>query len=124
MNIVPLQNIFASRYLYLPSVGFCLLVAFAYDEGVKRINSQRAVLLKIILAGIITGYCFLIWQHNARWNNEIALRAEFIRHYPRSSIAHKGLGAALYRNYFGKCEDWSESGLVEKSSDCGWGSRD
>ncbi len=100
VNIVPIQNIFAARYLYLPAAGFCLLVAVIYELAAKRAGVVVSEFLKIILSGILMCYIFLIWQHNTRWNNEISFRGEFVKYYPRVSDAHRDLGGALYRGGF------------------------
>lgn len=35
-NIIPIENIMAARYLYVPIFGFCLICAFCWEQGSKK----------------------------------------------------------------------------------------
>lgn len=43
MNIIPIENIMAERYLYIPLVGFCILVGF-FDQSYSELKSKAQTL--------------------------------------------------------------------------------
>ena len=57
MNIYPLENFFANRYMYLPAIGFSLLLGLLVSSvfSIKR-NIKHAVLLLIFVLMIIANF--------------------------------------------------------------------
>ncbi len=66
MNIIPLANIMADRYLYLPVLGFCLFISTALAH--MRIAIQYPVIILFILFFLI-----LTVARNDIWRNEFTL---------------------------------------------------
>ena len=82
-NIVPLPNILAERYLYIPSVSFCLFTAVMLE----RVRLRRLAILLIM-----TAYILLTVRRNLAWRNEEALWSSTARSSPGSFRAHNHLG--------------------------------
>ncbi|MFH1096959.1 MAG: tetratricopeptide repeat protein [Candidatus Desantisbacteria bacterium] len=90
-NILPLVQFFvAERFMYIPSVGFCLLLAI----GLNQLSGQKTTL--ILLAVIIAIYTPLSIKRNADWNNMYSLRFDWCQKIlakdPNSIDAHFRLG--------------------------------
>lgn len=112
ISLIPVSNIFvkitnpfASRYLYLPIAGFCLLIAVALIEPphfnflqispiyVKRITVNIIVILSIFYFVFTAGAV-------ANYKNNLTFWSKMVRHYPNSALAHSSLGTSLLKNGF------------------------
>jgi len=66
MNIIPLANIMADRYLYFPILGFCLFISTALTSLKTGIKYPLIILLIIF-------YCSLTVNRNNIWRDEFTL---------------------------------------------------
>ena len=82
-NAVPLPNILAERYLYIPSISFCMLVAILLE-------GRRGGMLAVIV--ILASYTSLTAWRNLAWRDEAALWSSTARVSPGSFRAHNHLG--------------------------------
>ncbi|MFH1359700.1 MAG: tetratricopeptide repeat protein [Candidatus Omnitrophota bacterium] len=100
-NILPIQNIIAARYLYLPMVGFCLVISyFFFGILLKSQFLGRSIYkttIKSSLIGLMVCYVLLTFARGYTWRNDITLWKEIVRFYPQSIRAHKSL-AFIYAN--------------------------
>jgi Flp pilus assembly protein TadD len=88
-----LENAFAERYLYLPSVGFVLLVALMLDSlRVRNRPHWAAAVAAVLLAG---SYAVATVARNPVWKDQLTLWTDTVRKSPHSGIAHMNYGAAL-----------------------------
>ncbi|MEP9410302.1 MAG: tetratricopeptide repeat protein [Candidatus Brocadia sp.] len=86
MNIVPLGNIMAERYLYIPGAGFCMIVAC--------LLSKRQGFFIFVLFFILMGNsCLTLWRNND-WKDGLQLWSKTILTSPNSFRAHINLGNA------------------------------
>jgi len=60
----------AERFLYLPSVGFAIILAFGLRWVVQRYSFRMAVIPVVIVALIFTP---LTWARNADWSSDVLL---------------------------------------------------
>lgn len=96
-NIIPLYNPVAERYMYLPAIGFLLIV-------VQLLYRVRHVLAKqMILVVIAATYCFLTVSRNQDWKDDVTLWTRTISQmtYP-TARAYQALATGLSRE--GKTE--------------------
>lgn len=98
-NIVPLKALMAERFLYLPSIGFCLLLAL----GIERLASGRSAdpgrdkgslyLLPILLAvSILIAYSSKTIERNEEWRDARLLSEALIKVSPSNAWAYSSLG--------------------------------
>lgn len=93
MNIIPGHTLMAERYAYLPSVGYCLLLAILIRNLLTTMKNGIGHAMIMVLLGLcITGYISLTIQRNAEWKTNITLweTAADRNHY--SYIAFTALG--------------------------------
>nr|MQY69308.1 hypothetical protein [Bacillota bacterium] len=69
-NIIPIANPVAERYLYLPSVGFFILLGYAFILFYRKARKTRVIPI-IILIALIGSYSYLTSKQNRYWNNPI-----------------------------------------------------
>ena len=100
-NIVPIQNMMACRYLYLPMAGFSLLAALVFRKTRTARFIQKPLILYLMTGMMVALPVFYALLTSARilaWRSEITLRREYLQHRPDDIAAHIIYGAALERN--------------------------
>lgn len=81
--LLPFRHFFSSRYLYIPSVGGCLLLAIGFNYILVSLKSSLMKnLVKIFLIFILVGYSFRVIKEN--FNRRDALTRDLIlcKRYP------------------------------------------
>src|SRR3989339_654558 len=98
LNIVPIENIMAERYLCLPIIGFCMLIG---NLLVQRHNKSgpfnNASITVILLVLILAIFSFKTMKQNMVWTDQTVLWTNTARISPKSFKAHNNLGN-IYRN--------------------------
>jgi tetratricopeptide (TPR) repeat protein len=99
MNIIPIENIMAERYLYIPLVGFCIQVAFLLNKISTRDIKKKALnfcgfILMISL--IVIGFSWQTCHISKIWFNELSFLSIAAKKSPQSARAHNNLGV-LYK---------------------------
>jgi tetratricopeptide (TPR) repeat protein len=93
------ENTFAERYLYLPSVGFVIILTIGLF-GIARFYALSRRALPIILfcvLSITTLYSIGTIKRNLVWKDELTLWSDTVRKSPNSFLVHNNLGNAYYR---------------------------
>ncbi|MBM2833502.1 MAG: hypothetical protein HW406_663 [Candidatus Brocadiaceae bacterium] len=109
MNILPIGNIMAERYLYIPVMGFCVAKGILIYRITDRTLSPRAIPMRrivqlVLVTLMIGGYGFSIIWKNGDWRDELTLWTKTILRSPDSHRAHCNLGIV-----------YMENGLTEKA---------
>jgi tetratricopeptide (TPR) repeat protein len=94
-------NVFADRYAYLPSVGFCWMVAWG---GMRLWNSTEhrpqprwaRVALAIIALSICGVLTLRVVTRNRVWRDEISLYTDALQYDPYNSTVRADLGGAYW----------------------------
>jgi len=91
-------NVFAERYLYLPSVGFCWLAGLAAARlwsGAERRPTQRKALAGLVLAALCAARIVI---RNRDWRNDIVLYASTLRSSPDAYPILNNLGTVYWQD--------------------------
>jgi tetratricopeptide (TPR) repeat protein len=96
-NIIPIPGaMMAERWLYLPSIGLCVLAGREGNALLVRstVTARRA----LIGAGVVVLALFAgrIVTWIPIWHDELALNRFVIKEHPESMLAHVNLGNSLY----------------------------
>lgn len=96
-NILPVGFVVADRVLYIPSIGYCLLLAV----GVHRLTVSHAHLRRIIVLTIAMVFVMRSNERSMDWVNEYELFASGVRVCPANAKIYYNLGqvTATHRNY-------------------------
>jgi protein O-mannosyl-transferase len=75
MNIYALgRNVFAERYLYLPSVGFCLLTVVIVASATKRLPKKvQSPLCALLLVAVVVWFFGETFARNPDWHDDATL---------------------------------------------------
>ena len=97
-NLIEIFNPVADRYLYLPLVGFCLVLATLLTEVVSRLgglNKKLGTALQISLTVILlVAYSTITVARNTDWKDGLSLWSKTLQTTPNSAPAHGNLGRA------------------------------
>jgi protein O-mannosyl-transferase len=88
------EYIVQDRYLYLPSVGFCYLVALL----LTRLAFRRRTLALALGALLLVGYGVGTILQNRIWHDGVALWSRAVAHAPDIAPSHYNLGIAHARH--------------------------
>jgi protein O-mannosyl-transferase len=90
MNIYALgRNVFAERYLYLPSVGFCLLAAIAASLVIRRLpRKSQLPASAVLLVGIVFGFSWDTFTRNPDWHDDATLFHQTLAVSPDAPFVH------------------------------------
>lgn len=91
LNILPIKIIIAERFLYLPSIGFSIVVA-AMLLWLRRYR----VFFVLLTALLICGYTVRTYMRNFVWKDEYSLFSSIIETSPYSYKGHYNLANVYY----------------------------
>ncbi len=114
ISLLPLYALFiytsvspmAERLLYLPSIGFALLVGLPLSTGYELLRPSaigRAAVAGLTIC-LLSAYTIGTIHHNAAWTDDLHLWDNTVRNNPQNSLAHYNLATA----YFDR-KRWSEA---------------
>ena len=86
--IIPIGTIRADRLLFLPSLGFVLILAH-FGAGLARRSRWPAVVLTTLVLSL---YAWRTFERNRDWRSEETLWTVTVRDNPGSAVAWLGLG--------------------------------
>lgn len=88
----PEESLLHDRYLYLPSVGFCILVAMGFDWLSTAFSQRRRVFIgaTAIVGGILLVMTF---YQNYSWQSEFTMTDYAVRAAPRRPFIQNYIGA-------------------------------
>ena len=88
--VVPSWVLFAERLVYLPSVGFCVLVALALDAIGDRLPRRLAV--GAVVVALAAVWLNDAWRAHRIWRSDLTLARAMVAGSPGSAHAHHVLG--------------------------------
>src|SRR3989304_1712418 len=97
-NIMPIQVFMAERYLYVPSIGFSLIISFLffkiYNIEIKNIKDKKLFknALIILFVLLLSFYSARTIIRNNDWQDNLSLWTKPIETNPYNSRAHDNLG--------------------------------
>ena len=95
-NLLPTSYLLADRYMYIPSVGFCMVLVCMGDalyEKLRGLNPRFAIAIITVVGCLpIAGYSLKTLAYVPVWQNERTLWQYALRCNPISSLAYLNLG--------------------------------
>jgi protein O-mannosyl-transferase len=100
MNIFALgRNVFAERYLYLPSVGFSLLVVAVASSAIKHLPERsRPAVSAVLLFATVAGFSWETLVRNPDWHDQATLFHQTLSVSPDAPFVHFMVAAAESEN--------------------------
>ncbi|MBN1526291.1 MAG: tetratricopeptide repeat protein [Candidatus Omnitrophica bacterium] len=101
-NIIPIKSLMSERFAYLPSIGFCLLLAVLIERIAGRSlsggvfeSSRRTRAALVIAAVLVMAYSVRTFVRNEDWKRNVILSQKMVRDYPMNAWALVSLGGSL-----------------------------
>lgn len=120
-NIIPVQELMAERYLYIPSFGFLLAFLGCIRYGITLENNRIAKRM-LVVGGValIFLYSVLTIARNAVWATPITLWEDTVKKSPTGEIAYYNLGNAYReKGEFDKAIDAYRRAIANKPKSMG-----
>ncbi len=90
MNILPNFSLMEERYTYVASMGFCLLIAYAFTLAYQKKKWKIPTL--VVFALLLILYTMGTLHRNAEWRDDITLWERTVTTSPNSARAWDNLG--------------------------------
>ncbi len=105
-NIIPMQNIVAERYLYLPMIGFCVLLALSLGSRPLRVGYYG---IGICIVIFFSGLTII---RNLDWKDEFTFYSKTLKQNPDSAGANINM-AMMYvkKKDFNKAMEYVNSAI-------------
>lgn len=90
------EFVLSERYLYLPSMGFSLIIAFLILKVSNLFRNERTktISLAVIVVPVICFFSATIIKRNAEWNNDFSIFTDAKNKFPESKFARLLLAEA------------------------------
>ncbi|MBF0559014.1 MAG: tetratricopeptide repeat protein [Nitrospirae bacterium] len=87
-------NPYGQHYLYLPSLGFVVVLAVSFDL-LNRKTAHHSIATLLIVLIILGLYSFQTITRNPAWKDDFTLLADAVRKSPEAELPHRKLGLVL-----------------------------
>ncbi|MCF6150165.1 MAG: tetratricopeptide repeat protein [Candidatus Kuenenia sp.] len=101
LNIIPIFNIMAERYLYIPSVGIFIAGGFLIKKISFTSFCLRRCRIPLVIV-LLVGYFLQTSSRCRDWKNEFICWEKIVEREPKSYRAHSSLGVLFIKNGFEK----------------------
>jgi tetratricopeptide (TPR) repeat protein len=91
LNIIPIKALIAERFLYIPSLGFCLVVSVLFAKIKSKILAIGGLSILLVF------YFFITIDRNRDWQEEQTLWQDTLNVNPKSKEALVNIGVAYAR---------------------------
>ncbi len=111
--LFPVGFVVAERVLYLPSMGFCMLVAYGLWRLYWRVSSHQTlhILLSVFIGSLLLTHAAKTLSRNRVWHSTNSLHRAGVRFNPRNPILLSNLGIEHAIK-----EEYSRAELLYRSS--------
>lgn len=94
----PVGFVVAERILYMPSMGYCLLVAYGYDQLQSRCGKHWRRVAQVALVALLLSHTLKTQQRNLDWRSEYSLFMSGVHVNQRNAKLYNNVGHALENN--------------------------
>lgn len=106
-------NIVADRFMYLPSLGFCLLIGLAVDFLFRKTAASATyfnIFAKVVVISVAVLLCLKSMDQTKIWNNTLSLWTHVIRYNPTEFLAYndRAVGYISKKMYDHALADYGE----------------
>ena len=97
LNLVPISNTIAKRFLYLPMIGYSFLAANCLYLVWEKVNRTQGIFGRLIFYGILVFFLILFSfktiTRNMAWRSDFSLFSSATAVWPCAPVAHINLSA-------------------------------
>ena len=89
-NLYPINSYMAEHWLYLPSIGFFIILGKLFVSLYEK-DKFRFMGLSLLIC-LLAAYSYLTIKQNTYWRSELSFFERTLKHAPRSSKVYNNLG--------------------------------
>lgn len=110
ISLLPVSYLFpqgiaiADKYLYIPSFGFVLVLAYLISKFQLRGQTWTSKFQILIIVAIAVSYGYLTFQRNRDWHDPITFWTRVVSQHPRSALGYYSLGV-----YYSEIEEQEQA---------------
>lgn len=111
LQLIPIGGaIYADRYAYIPSVGFCILGGLGYRYLLNK-NKNLKLVVNIVLAIYLVVLGTMTYQRTQKWKNSYVLWNDVVSKEPKAVVAWNNRGSIKgnLKDFPGAIEDFSRA---------------
>jgi len=94
-RIIPHHEMVAEHYLYLPSAGFCILIAWLFEKALHF--SRARIVIYVVLVSIAMLLATRTVARNRDWKDQFTLWGKTVKTAPDCARAHNNFGGFLQK---------------------------
>ncbi len=111
------ENVFADRYLYIPTLGSCLLIPLLARELMRFLPSRPPWLdLRVgaaILSALLAAWGWMLWNEISVWRDTPTFYLETMKRSPKAALIANSLGNYYFDlGDYEKAREWAEKGVA------------
>ena len=94
-NLIEIMNPLADRYLYLPTVGFCIAISNLFvkiPSKISLLNINKPKIVGFFVFLLVVFYSLITINRNGDWKDNFSLWSATLKRSPNSPGAHSNLG--------------------------------
>jgi tetratricopeptide (TPR) repeat protein len=110
---VPIPGALGDRFLFQPSIGFSILLAYPFYKAIGTKWQKHA---SFIFIGILIIYGYLTIQRNAQWKDHLTLFRDDIKYLDKSVQAHNLLAIHLNKYSFNEVDQNKRIAMQEEAA--------
>ncbi len=94
-QIIPYHELMSEHYLYLPLMGFALILGLVFSKLFRHKNQALKIAAVVVFALIIIGYGVKTFLRNKDWQNTYTLYKKTVKQVPNSTRARVNYGIGI-----------------------------
>ena len=127
LNIIPISETAAERFLYYPTLGSCLLLATIFAPALSKIRRNKSAVDWILVSGfvvLISAYSVKTVTRNTVWKSEETLFAATVTDAAENARAHLNMGNTYYKdgNLYEAIEEYEKALAIDPRLAGAWSS--
>lgn len=99
--VIPIGTTMNERFMYMPSLGFVVLLSYFILRGIPKLFNKSQKLSKAIMLGLLlifsVGFAYKTIDRVPAWKNEMTLNRTAIKVSVNSARANQFMGYSIYR---------------------------
>ena len=98
-GITPINALIYEHWLYLPMVGFWLIISYYLVKLFDYLKSRNLTTYYLLLTTVVAYFSFFSYQsiqHNKLWGNEAEFYKNILKYEPKSTRVNNNLGNFYY----------------------------
>jgi tetratricopeptide (TPR) repeat protein len=91
-NLVPISTLVADRYLFMPSIAYCLLLGFMFQKLFEQRRRRVFAALLVLFLALPVAFAVITHKRNLIWKDNYSLWGSVVVQNPYNVMGHMAFG--------------------------------